>query len=40
MKIRAAVLTAIGAKPPFAQTKPLVIEEVELAAADADGARP
>src|SRR5260221_7453397 len=31
MKIRAAVLTAIGAKPPFAQTKPLVIEEVELA---------
>jgi alcohol dehydrogenase len=31
MKIRAAVLTAIGAAPPFAQTKPLVIEEVELA---------
>ena len=31
MKIRAAVLTAIGAAPPFAQTKPLAIEEVELA---------
>lgn len=31
MKIRAAVLNAIGAKPPFAETKPLVIEELELA---------
>jgi len=32
MKIRAAVLNAIGAKAPFAETKPLSIEEVELAA--------
>ena len=32
MKIRAAVLNAIGAKAPFAVSKPLVIEEVELAA--------
>jgi hypothetical protein len=31
MKIRAAVLNAIGAKPPFAQTKPLAIDELELA---------
>ena len=31
MKIRAAVLNAIGAKPPFAETKPLTIEELELA---------
>ena len=32
MKIRAAVLNAIGAKAPFTVSKPLVIEEVELAA--------
>src|SRR5215204_1353939 len=32
MKIRAAVLNAIGAKPPFAETRPLTIEEVDLAA--------
>ncbi len=31
MKIRAAVLSAIGAKTPYAQTRPLSIEEVELA---------
>src|SRR5258708_9542202 len=31
MKIRAAVLNAIGAKAPFAETNPLVIEELELA---------
>jgi alcohol dehydrogenase len=31
LKIRAAVLNAIGAKAPFAVSKPLVIEEVELA---------
>src|SRR6202521_2263461 len=31
MKIRAAVLNAIGAKAPFAVSKPLAIEEVELA---------
>ena len=31
MKIRAAVLHATGAKPPFAETKPLVIEELDLA---------
>ena len=31
MKIKAAVLNAIGAKPPFAVSKPLVIEEVDLA---------
>ena len=31
MKIRAAVLNAIGAKAPFAVSKPLTIEEVELA---------
>jgi alcohol dehydrogenase len=30
MKIRAAVLNAVGAKPPFAETKPLVIEELDL----------
>jgi alcohol dehydrogenase len=30
MKVRAAVLGAMGAKPPFAQSKPLAIEEVEL----------
>ncbi|MFO1324302.1 MAG: zinc-dependent alcohol dehydrogenase family protein [Burkholderiales bacterium] len=30
MKIRAAILNAIGAKAPFAETKPLVIEEVDL----------
>ena len=32
MKIKAAVLNAIGAKSPYAQSKPLTIEEVELAA--------
>jgi len=31
MKIRAAVLNAIGAKAPFVDSKPLTIEEVELA---------
>ena len=31
MKIRAAVLNAIGAKAPYAESKPLTIEEVELA---------
>ena len=31
MKIRAAVLSEMGAKSPFAETKPLKIEEVELA---------
>ena len=31
MKIRAAVLTEMGAKSPYAETKPLKIEEVELA---------
>ncbi|APV51145.1 alcohol dehydrogenase [Betaproteobacteria bacterium GR16-43] len=30
MKIRAAVLNAIGNKGPYAQTKPLTIEEIEL----------
>jgi alcohol dehydrogenase len=30
MKIRAAVLNAMGVKPPYAQTKPLAIETVEL----------
>ena len=30
MKIRAAVLNAIGNKGPYAQTKPLTIEQVEL----------
>ena len=30
MKIRAAVLNAMGAKRPYAQTKPLTIEEIEL----------
>lgn len=30
MKIRAAVLNAIGARAPFAESKPLVIEEVDL----------
>ena len=32
MKIKAAVLNAIGAKAPYAESKPLTIEEVELAA--------
>ena len=32
MKIRAAVLNAIGAKAPYATSKPLAIEELELAA--------
>ena len=31
MKIRAAVLHAMGATAPFAESKPLKIEEVELA---------
>ena len=31
MKIKAAVLHALGASQPYAETKPLVIEEVELA---------
>jgi len=30
MKIRAAVLNAMGAKAPFAESKPLTIEEIEL----------
>jgi alcohol dehydrogenase len=30
MKIRAAVLNAMGVKPPYAQTKPLAIETVDL----------
>jgi alcohol dehydrogenase len=30
MKIKAAVLNAMGAKPPYAQSKPLSIETVEL----------
>ena len=30
MKIRAAVLREMGAKPPYAQSKPLSIEELEL----------
>lgn len=30
MKIKAAVLSAIGVKPPYAETRPLVIEELEL----------
>jgi alcohol dehydrogenase len=30
MKVRAAVLNAMGAKPPFSQSKPLAIEELEL----------
>ncbi|MBI3452324.1 MAG: zinc-dependent alcohol dehydrogenase family protein [Rhodospirillales bacterium] len=30
MKIRAAVLNALGAKPPYATSKPLSVEEVEL----------
>jgi alcohol dehydrogenase len=30
MKIKAAVLNAMGAKPPYAASKPLAIEEVEL----------
>jgi len=31
MKIRAAVLSAMGGKTPYAETRPLTIEEVELA---------
>jgi alcohol dehydrogenase len=31
MKIRAAVLAAMGAKPPYAQTRPLSVETVDLA---------
>ena len=31
MKIKAAVLNAIGAKAPYVESKPLTIEEVELA---------
>ena len=30
MKIRAAVLNAMGAQAPFAQSQPLTIEELEL----------
>lgn len=30
MKVRAAVLEAMGAQPPYAQSRPLVIREVEL----------
>ena len=30
MKIRAAILNAIGAKAPFGVSTPLAIEEVEL----------
>ena len=30
MKIRAAVLQAIGAERPYHETRPLVIEELEL----------
>ena len=32
MKIKAAVLNAMGAKPPYASSKPLTIEEIELRA--------
>src|SRR6188472_4249622 len=32
MKIRAAVLHAVGATAPYATSKPLVVEELELAA--------
>lgn len=32
MKIRAAVLDRMGVEPPYAQTKPLAIEELDLAA--------
>lgn len=31
MKIRAAVLKEMGVKPPYAETRPLAIEEIELA---------
>jgi alcohol dehydrogenase len=31
VKVKAAVLHAMGAKPPFAQTRPLAIESLELA---------
>ena len=31
MKVRAAVLNAMGAATPYAQSKPLAIQEVELA---------
>ncbi len=30
MKIKAAVLNAMGAKPPYAQSKPLAVESIEL----------
>src|SRR4249919_2741084 len=32
MKIKAAVLNAIGAKSPYAESKPLSIEQIDLAA--------
>ena len=32
MKIRAAVLNAMGAQAPFAKSQPLTIEELELRA--------
>jgi alcohol dehydrogenase len=31
MKIRAAILEEIGREPPYATTRPLTIDEVELA---------
>ena len=31
MKIKAAVLHAMNAKPPFAESRPLSIEEIDLA---------
>jgi alcohol dehydrogenase len=31
MKIKAAVLYAMEAKPPFAESRPLSIEEIDLA---------
>jgi len=31
MKIKAAVLNAIGAKAPYVESKPLTIEEIDLA---------
>ena len=32
MRIKAAVLNTIGAAPPFAETRPLAIEDIDLAA--------
>jgi len=31
MKIRGAVLEAMGAQPPYTQSRPLVVGEIELA---------